>query len=596
MRIQRPALFVALVWVCVGGAKGQTKSTNCATPVTSCATTANSEIATFTVTVNAKAQARAREAAGGQPEVKRVNGKLMMALQPQHSGKTMEAALGTYIELAFPPGSGAAGFTVSPPGILGVRPGVQHLPKGVIGLLTAENEGTATIHVVGRANGVQFRNSTLNWSGYIIPNTPGPNFSSIAGEWNVPYILSDNDSDSATWIGIDGVGYNEPLLQVGTVQTYSSGFLGIFGGGTSYHPFYQIYPAHDQVMIPKPISPGDHIVAFLLAGGTAPPVPNQPSTWWVYMNNETKNWFYTAQVTYSGPLDSAEWIEEAPTSCGWFSCSVETLANYGSVTFDGSDDVNGQRVGLSESNEYWIVQGGKTVSIPSDPDGDLDGFTVAYGSTKPFPPGPFVVTTSLPEAYVGPPYSTTLQATGAASYLWLGVNLPSWLTLNENTGVLSGTPTAAGFTFVGARAVNAAETDESSAEAGWELTVSANAPPPDFAISLAPNPVQLLKPGIACGNSSTVTIVPAYGFSGVVELSLSANPSFAHLTSTAITPGQTSKVVITSNPCAVAVKDTLTLTAKSGSLTHTATLQVLPPVTVNCNAFAGEGPKPLLCK
>ena len=594
MRMLRLALCVGLVWVCVGGAKAQTKSTNCTTPVTNCAMTANSEIATFTVTVNAKAQAKARAAAAGQPEVKQVNGKLMMALKPQHSGKTMEAAPGTYIELAFPPGSGAGGFTVSPPGILGVRPGVQHLPKGVIGLLSAENEGTATIHVVGRANGVQFANSTPNWSGYAIPNTPGPNFSSIAGEWDVPYILSDNDSDSATWIGIDGVGDNEPLLQVGTVQTYSSGFLGIFGGGASYHPFYQIYPAHDQVVIPKPISPGDHIVAFLLAGGPAPPVPNQASTWWVYMNNETKNWFYTAQVTYSGPLDTAEWIEEAPTSCGWFSCSVETLANYGSVTFDGSDDVNGQRVGLSIGNELSIAQGGKIVSSPSDPDADQDGFTVAYGPNQPPPPGPFIATTTIPEAYIGIPYSTTLQATGADSFQWFGLSLPPWMTLNPTTGVLSGTPPAAGFVYVEVQAANGANLGETSQRQVFPLTIGANPPPPDFTITLAPDPVQLFK-AVGCTGSSTVTIVPAFGFSGVVELSLSANPSFANLTSTAITPGETSKVVIASNACP-SVKDTLTVTGKSGALTHTATLLVLPPIVLHCNEFAGEGPKPLLCK
>jgi hypothetical protein len=93
-----------------------------------------------------------------------------------------------------------------------------------------------------------------------------------------------------------------------------------------------------------------------------------------------------------------------------------------------------------------------------------------------------------------------------------------------------------------------------------------------------------------------VSIVPAYGFSGVVQLSLSTtNTSFAHLTSTAITPGETGKVVIMSNPCPV-VKSALTVTGTSGALTHTAILQVVPPVPVNCDVFVGDAPKPLLCR
>jgi hypothetical protein len=216
------------------------------------------------------------------------------------------------------------------------------------------------------------------------------------------------------------------------------------------------------------------------------------------------------------------------------------------------------------------------------------------GRTSRGPPGPFMVTTTLPEAYAGIPYSATLQATGELSYEWTGFGLPSWLTLNATTGVLSGTPPAVGILDFDVQAANAAETDEVSQLQFLALTVGGNPPPPDFTIALSPDPVQLVKTA-GCASSSTVTIVPAYGFSGVVELTLSASPSFAHLTSTAITPGQTSKVVIPPNPCP-AVKDTLTVTGKSGALTHTAVLQVLPPIPLHCDEFVGEGPKPLLCK
>jgi Peptidase A4 family/Putative Ig domain len=596
VRIVRLALFVGLVWVCVPGVKAQTNSKNCTTTVSHCvattaATSAKSEVATFTVTVNTKAQAAPREASAGRPKIARVNGKFMMALEKQHSGTTVEAPMGTLIEVSLPAEMGATEFELSPPGILMPMSAVRHLPKGVIGLLSADNEGTATIHVFGLPNNLTFANATPNWSGYTIGGGP---FSSIVGEWTVPTVVSDGDS--ATWVGIDGVGVNTPLIQTGTEQSDSGGFLGI-GAGTTYYAWYELVPS-PPVTIPKPVSPGDHIVAFLLAGGDTPPVPNKPSTWWIYMNNETKNWYWTKSVTYTGPLDTAEWIEERPYGCpidDWF-CGYVTLANFGSVTFDGQDYVNGVNPAFSPMDELSIVDGKTTLATPSDPDADLDGFTIAYGADQPGPPGPFVVTTTLPEAYVGIPYSATLQATGELSYQWSGVGLPAWLTLNATTGVLSGTPPTAGTLAFDVQAANAVETNEVSQLQFLALTVGGNPPPPDFAIALAPNPLQLIKTSGACGGSSTVTIVPAFGFSGVVELSLSSSPTFAHLTSTAITPGETSKVVITSSPCHVAVKDTLTVTGKSGGLTHTAMLQVLPPIVLNCNAFVGEGPKPLLCK
>jgi peptidase A4-like protein/putative Ig domain-containing protein len=594
MKILRKALILGLLWVCVDGAKAQTNTNSCATAARNCtAATTKSEVATFTVTVNPKEQAAPREASAGRPKIERVNEKfMMMALEKQHSGTTVEAPTGTLIELRLPAEMGASIFELSPPGILMPRTGVHHLPNGVLGLLSAENEGTATIHVFAVPSTTQFTPRSENWAGYTEGGGP---FSSIVGEWTVPAVVSDGDS--ATWVGIDGMGKaNAPLIQTGTDQADSGGVLG-FGAGTSYQAWYELYPA-DSVTIPKPVSPGDHIVAFVLAGGDKPPVPNQATTFWIYMNNETKNWFYTKSVTYKGPLDSAEWIEERPTDCpifNWF-CGLSTLANFGSVTFDGQDYLNGVNPRFSVLDGLNMADGNPTVATVSVPDADLDGFTVAYGADQPPPPGPFVVTTTLPEAYLGIPYSATLQASGELSYQWSGFGLPAWLTLSATTGVLSGTPTSAGGVEFDVQAANASETDETSQLQGLVLIVGANPPPPDFTITMTPDPVELLKTGPSCGNSSTVSIVPAYGFSGVVQLSLSTtNTSFAHLTSTAITSGETSKLVIRSNPCAV-VKSALTVTGTSGALTHTAILQVVPPVPVNCDVFVGDAPKPLLCR
>ena len=51
------------------------------------------------------------------------------------------------------------------------------------------------------------------------------------------------------------------------------------------------------------------------------------------------------------------------------------------------------------------------------------------------------ITTSLPNATVGQPYSTTLSATGSDPITWTANNLPEGLSLNGDT--ISGTPTGA---------------------------------------------------------------------------------------------------------------------------------------------------------
>jgi len=59
-----------------------------------------------------------------------------------------------------------------------------------------------------------------------------------------------------------------------------------------------------------------------------------------------------------------------------------------------------------------------------------------------------ITTETLPNGYVGEPYSYTMQATGKEPLYWEfwvdGGDYPDWLILDEETGVLSGTPTETG--------------------------------------------------------------------------------------------------------------------------------------------------------
>jgi Putative Ig domain len=83
-----------------------------------------------------------------------------------------------------------------------------------------------------------------------------------------------------------------------------------------------------------------------------------------------------------------------------------------------------------------------------------------------------VTTTSpLPNGVLGVVYSQTLQASGGtAPYTWSATGLPTWLTLDPATGILSGTPTAGGTSTI---AVTVTDAARGTATANLSLTVGA---------------------------------------------------------------------------------------------------------------------------
>jgi hypothetical protein len=89
-------------------------------------------------------------------------------------------------------------------------------------------------------------------------------------------------------------------------------------------------------------------------------------------------------------------------------------------------------------------------------------------------PNPAVTTTVLPEGTAGAAYSATLAASGGTGALTWSVSagtLPAWATLDAASGVLSGTPTAAGASSFSVTATDAAGV----ASAPQALTLTVNA-------------------------------------------------------------------------------------------------------------------------
>jgi len=401
----------------------------------------------------------------------------IIEIGPDQALKTVTLAEGDHLLLRFP-GTGATGYMVEPlHGALQSPEGLYNLPDNTIGLLNAVKAGNAKVSVLSSvlstqpnirpAGGNPADDLSNNWSGYIAPTT---NVNAVSGIWHVPQLWGFGNRASTTWVGIDGHFSQTPVLQAGTTQESSAGFLGI-GEGQDYYPWWELFPGSDQVRLPYEVSPGDHISVLVTTNSGGSATAGVSSLWRIQMEDNSQPWSFETLVEYSGNLDSAEWIEEAPTACNPF-CNEETLADYQTVAFDDVSMSPGVTLpaisfnppppppwagtfpppafradfpALIASESESMQQNGVIVSTPSNPDGDGDGFTIAFGSAMPPQPGPFVTTTSIFDGIAGWQYSSQpLAVSNVDVATWFSTGLPSWLSLDKNTGVLSGTPPVAG--------------------------------------------------------------------------------------------------------------------------------------------------------
>ena len=124
----------------------------------------------------------------------------------------------------------------------------------------------------------------------------------------------------------------------------------------------------------------------------------------------------------------------------------------GGIVFDGK---NGTVYGDVTLQEDLEIGEGESLTIPEgsslDTNGKLtnDGMIINNGTLTGEVGGSGTVTpkittdSPLPEGTVGESYTATLEATGN-NITWSASGLPDGLTLNENTGTISGTPTKEG--------------------------------------------------------------------------------------------------------------------------------------------------------
>ena len=237
--------------------------------------------------------------------------------------------------------------------------------------------------------GSSYAAESTNWSGQY---SNGTTFSSVAGDWVVPAVQPTTTSEaSGTWIGVDG-GPDSPdtILQTGTGQETED-------GATSYYAWYEVFP--NPAVVLGAVSPGDQMEAAISY--------SSGSTWDLSIADLTSGNSASGPLTYSGPGDSAEWIEEVPEAA---SPPQPYLANFGTAEFteisataadpsaaavapiDMVDPVGNiiAETGPISSSAFTVtyVHEPTTTSIAANPSASSAGSSVTYSATvrSPGPP------------------------------------------------------------------------------------------------------------------------------------------------------------------------------------------------------------------
>jgi len=186
--------------------------------------------------------------------------------------------------------------------------------------------------------------TSANWAGYAVGDTSSP-FSSVSGSWVEPTDdCTGGQSDAAFWVGLGGTAeQSDSLEQIGTEADCSA------SGNADYFAWYELVPSA-PVRLGLAIQPGDHVSARVAVSGTNVTVS---------LSDQTSGQSVTKTLQMSDPdTSSAEWIAEAPSTCGGSGtsdCQPLPLADFGNVTFTSASATAGGHTGTI-SDSSWSAQ------------------------------------------------------------------------------------------------------------------------------------------------------------------------------------------------------------------------------------------------
>jgi hypothetical protein len=220
-------------------------------------------------------------------------------------------------------------------------------------------------HGGGHGGGISWPGwASSNWSGYAVTSTT---YTSAAGQWTVPTPAPTKSSTySAAWVGIGGFS-DASLIQTGTEQDFVNGRARYQAWWTTSDLGYA-----EQVIPTITVNPGDSVTAS---------VSTRDNVTWTISLTVGGQPTFTKTVNFVSSELSAEWIMEAPGIGG----RTAPIAHYGTDVFDPGT-VNGNRTpAFTVADGGILIQKNSIVSIPSNPDGEADGFAIAFGSQQPDP-------------------------------------------------------------------------------------------------------------------------------------------------------------------------------------------------------------------
>ncbi len=217
----------------------------------------------------------------------------------------------------------------------------------------------AAVHapIIVRHHGRTATQST-NWSGYAIYKS-GVTFTDVKGSWVQPTATCNTTGHkySSFWVGIDG--YNSGSVeQLGTDTDCTS------QNHPQYYAWYEMYPAGSVQINTVTVHPGDSFTAEVSRAG---------STYTLKITDNTTGQSFSINKTQSGLSNSsAEWVAEAPSSCGVGGCHVLPLANFGTVNFSNASATNSSGHTGPINDTAWsrdqitmVTSGGVTKAKPS---------------------------------------------------------------------------------------------------------------------------------------------------------------------------------------------------------------------------------------